>query len=119
MQFKFNLSFDNDIFNFEIKELAKSSCIQKKKTPSQIRREARRREEVKLKHSKKNSEATDKSFKAVETQKTKAPTEFKCNQCEYEKPSEKGLAQHIIMKHCPWLELRCSKQEHIALICVL
>ena len=49
-----------DIFNFEIKELAKSSYIKKKKTPSQIRREAVGREEVKLKHSEKNSEATDK-----------------------------------------------------------
>ena len=60
MQFKFNLSFGQDIFNFEIKELAKSSCIKKKKTPSQIRREERRREEVKINYSEKNSEATDK-----------------------------------------------------------
>ena len=57
----------------------------------------------------------DNTFKAVETQKPDAPTEkFKCNQCEYENLSEKGLAHHNRMKHCPWLELRCSKREHIA-----
>ena len=65
-----------------------------------------------------NETTADKPFKAVETQKPEAPTEkFKCNQCEYENPSEKGLAQHMRMKHCPWLELRCSKKEHIDLCC--
>ena len=49
IQFKFNLSFGKATFNFVIKELDKSSCIKKKITPSQIRRETRRREMCKQK----------------------------------------------------------------------
>ena len=30
---------------------------------------------------------------------------FKCNQCDYEDSSEKGLTQHVHMKHCPVFSL--------------
>ena len=36
--FSFSLKIGSDNFNFELKELAKSSCIKKKKSPSQLRR---------------------------------------------------------------------------------
>ena len=42
-KFAFSLSMGRDNFNFETKELAKSSCEKKKKSPSQIRREEKRR----------------------------------------------------------------------------
>ena len=42
-QFKINLSFGKDVFNFETKVLSTSICHVKKKTPSQVRREERRR----------------------------------------------------------------------------
>ena len=37
---------------------------------------------------------------------------FKCDQYNYTNFSEKGLTQHMCMKHCPSLDLRCSRQEH-------
>ena len=70
-QFKFNLSFGKDIFNFEIKELDKSSCAKKKKSLSQIRRETRRREDFKKKHANMNSESTESPQEAIEN--TPAP----------------------------------------------
>ena len=43
-QFSFSLSFGKDIsFNFQNKEPVKSSCYRKKKSPSQVRREAKRK----------------------------------------------------------------------------
>ena len=44
-KFTFNLSIGKDTFNFDLKELSTSSYMVKKKTPSQLRREARRREQ--------------------------------------------------------------------------
>ena len=164
VQFQFNLSLGKDTFNFVIKELEKTSCNKKKKTPSQIRREIRRREEFKQKHSdstdkveeefthevvdsqgmKETTEDSDKvnsdgqaktspgtrsetiakettaenSTEAIEIHTPEAPTEkFKCNECDYKNISEKGLAQHIRMKHCPRLELKCFNQEHNGLCC--
>ena len=43
--FSFSLKIGNDAFNFDLKELAKSSCVKKKKSPSQLRREKKRRDE--------------------------------------------------------------------------
>ena len=45
--FTFSLNIGGDSFNFNLKELAKSSCIKKKKSPSQLRREERRKEQRK------------------------------------------------------------------------
>ena len=42
---------------------------------------------------------------------------FKCDQCTYPNSSEKGLSQHIRMKHCPSLDLRCSRKQHVDLCC--
>ena len=54
----------------------------------------------------------------LQTSNTDHHTEtFKCNQCNYENSSEKGLTQHVRMKHCPSLQLRCSRNEHVDLCC--
>ena len=45
--FSFGLKISSDTFNFELKEPVRGSCSQKKKSPSQLRREMRRREERK------------------------------------------------------------------------
>ena len=42
---------------------------------------------------------------------------FKCDQCSYSNSSEEGLLQHIRMKHCPSLDLRCSRKQHIDICC--
>ena len=42
---------------------------------------------------------------------------FKCDQYSYSNSSEKGLLQHIRMKHCPSLDLRCSRKQHVDLCC--
>jgi hypothetical protein len=43
-EFTFSLSVGKDNFNFKNKELVKSFCVKKKKSPSQMRREENRRE---------------------------------------------------------------------------
>ena len=50
-KFTFTLSIGKETFNFDNKELVASSCVhkKKKKSPSQIRREEKRREARKLK----------------------------------------------------------------------
>ena len=45
--FTFSLNIGGDSFNFNLKELAKSSCVKKKKSPSQLRREEKRKEQRK------------------------------------------------------------------------
>ena len=106
-KFTFTLSIGKETFKFDNKELVTSSCVtKKKKSPSQIRREDRRREARKSKIAEEvveippvttpqNHKATEKT--AVPKQKSTALT-FKCEQCDYTSTSEKGLKQHIRMK---------------------
>ena len=55
---------------------------------------------------------------AAQTSSTDLNTEkFKCDNCNYENLSEKGLTQHVRMKHCPSLKLSCSRHEHVDLCC--
>ena len=49
IKFNFNLFLAHDAFTFDNKELAKSSCEKKKKSPSQLRSEKERKEEKKNK----------------------------------------------------------------------
>ena len=107
-KFTFTLSIGKETFKFDNKELVTSSCVtKKKKSPSQIRREDRRREARKSKITEEvveippvttpqNHKATEKT--AVPKQKSTALT-FKCEQCDYTSTSEKGLKQHARMKH--------------------
>ena len=107
-KFTFAISIGKETFKFDNKELVASSCVtKKKKSPSQIRREDRRREARKSKITEEvvqippvitpqNHEATEKA--AVPKQKS-AVLAFKCEQCDYTSTSEKGLKQHARMKH--------------------
>ena len=70
--------------------LAKSSCEKKKKSPSQLRREKKRKEERQNKK--------EDTVKVSETLDDKSPT-FKCDHCEAEFKSEKGLNIHVGKSH--------------------
>ena len=79
-----------------------SSCGKnlKRKSPSQIRREDRRREARKSKIT--EEVVKDPAVTAPQTPKAAEKTavlSFKCEQCEYTSTSEKGLKQHVRMKH--------------------
>ena len=79
--FIFNISIGKDVFNFDSKELTKSSCAQKENSPSQQRREKRRREERKL----------DKSREVYEKETDKSsPSVFSCDKCDMRFESERG-----------------------------
>ena len=65
-KFSFTLSIGKDNFSFTNKELGPSSCM-KKKCPSQIRRELRRKEERSLK---KAAEPTEKVAEASESERS-------------------------------------------------
>ena len=106
-KFTFTLSIGKETFKFDNKELVASSCGKtlKKKSPSQIRREDRRREARKSKITEevvKDPAVTFKPPKAAE--KIAVPKQnstvlaFNCEQCEYTSTSEKGLKQHVRMK---------------------
>ena len=109
-KFTFSLTIGKDSFSFDNKELVSSSWQKKKKSPSQLRREAKRREE---RASKAAVEATGVSHTTEEVVeiisepvvKDKPRGEasnlkFKCDQCHYLSVSAKGLSQHIRVKHC-------------------
>ena len=83
-KFSFTLSIGKDSFSFNNKELGSSSCVKrKKKSPSQVRREQRRKEERSLK---KAAEATEKVAEA---------SEFQCSQCDSNFKTEEDLNAHI------------------------
>ena len=101
-KFTFTLSIGKETFKFDNKELVASSCGKtlKKKSPSQIRREDRRREARKSKIT--EEVVKDPAVTAPQTPKAAEKTavlSFKCEQCEYTSTSEKGLKQHVRMKH--------------------
>ena len=93
-KFPLNLSVGKDTFVFNNKELEQSSCKKKKKSPSQIRRETRRREARLKEHSCKDTEEES------ENEKLKPDNHVhKCNFCEINFNSEKGLEIHVGKSH--------------------
>ena len=109
-KFTFTLSIGKETFNFDNKELVASSCVhkKKKKSPSQIRREEKRREARKLKIAEKVAEvsssatlqqAAEKTAVNAVPQQESTTSEFKCEQCDYKSTSERGLKQHTRIKH--------------------
>ena len=135
-KFSLNLTIDKDNFNFNNKELATSSWqMKKKKSPSQLRREAKRREEhekkVAGKVADKDIPSANETVKVAEkkviyeeaesnisltkdilkvsdenaedslnpSEEVEATMGFKCDQCSFESVSDKGLRQHIRIKH--------------------
>ena len=88
-----------DNFSFRNKELGSSSCTGKKKSPSQIRREQRRKTERSLK---KAAEPIEKVVEASESEEsgTNCTTivkcaDFQCSQCDLSFKAEEDLNAHI------------------------
>ena len=90
-KFSFTLSIGKDNFAFTNKELGPSSCM-KKKSPSQIRRELRRKEERSLK---KAAEPTEKVVEASESDPIVSTVGFQCSQCDSSFKAEEDLNAHI------------------------
>ena len=95
-KFTLNLSIGKDKLFFSNKELT-SSCKVKKKSPSQLRREEKRKRE---RQSKVAEEVTENGAETNATaEKADVSTAPACDQCEYKATTEKGLRQHARMKH--------------------
>ena len=107
--FNFSLSVGPD-FTFSLDTRGKavtSQLIKKKASPSTLRRNARRREEFMAK----KQQSSPSRISSGDNDAAKAP---KCDQCEFEAVSEKGLRQHIRMKHKelePATEILRSRKE--------
>ena len=86
-KFTINVSLGKDVFKLDNKKLAKSSWI-KKKPPSQIRREKKRREA-------RDSPKED----TVKVSDKPILTNYKCSQCGVDFKSERGLKIHIGKAH--------------------
>ena len=99
--FSFSLTIGSDNFNFDLKELAKSSCVKKKKSPSQLRREERRREERKQAATKAEEDAAKVSEKTL--------VKPKCDPCETTFNSEEELSAHNESAH---KKLSSPEKEH-------
>ena len=100
-KFSFHISIGNDRFNFSNKEQVQSSW-QKKKSPSQVRREMRRKEDhQRQKATEKVTDNDDKqsNLNKVTEKVTDANVTHTCDQCEFESISDRGLRQHIRKKH--------------------
>ena len=94
LPFHFSLNMGPDFtFSLDTRGKAKAVPVVKKKvSPSTKRRNARRREEFLLKKRQRLSTVDAPVEKATVPQ-------FSCDQCDYTNVSEKGLRQHIRMKH--------------------
>ena len=89
-KFRLNLSLGKDIFNFNNKELDESSWKKKKKSPSQLRIEKRRKEE---------REKTKEDTEEVSEKSDSNTMSFKCDYCESNFKSEEGLKIHVGKAH--------------------
>ena len=88
----FNISISTGSgFSFSLDTRSKAS--KKKASPSTLRRNAKRREEFLAKKKQQSSPTTDSGGDEAVAEA------LKCDQCEYVGASEKGLKQHMRMKH--------------------
>ena len=107
--FNFSISIGPD-FSFSLDTRSKAVTSQgtkKMASPSTLRRNARRREEF---IAKKQQESSTR----ISSDTSASAKELKCDQCDYVGASEKGLKQHIRMKHKesqPAREVLRSQQE--------
>ena len=112
--FNFSISIGSD-FSFSLDTRSKAVTSQgtkKMASPSTLRRNARRREEFIAKKKQETSTRTSSDNSAVLKQQ-------KCDQCDYVAASEKGLRQHIRMKHKEMQRevLRSSEELRVPLEC--
>ena len=91
--FSFNLNIGSDSFNFDMKELVESSCPKKKKSPSQLRREMKRRDERKRAATKAEEDIAKVSDKSAMV------TKPKCDPCGTSFNSEEELNTHRESDH--------------------
>ena len=84
--FSLSLKIGSDTFNFHSKELLNSSCVKKKKSPSQLRREKKRRDERTQAVTKAEEPAVEVSEKSVAV--------LKCDLCGNSFSSEEELNAH-------------------------
>ena len=105
LTFSFALALGNS-FSFHLDTNGKgaltSKAKKKNKTPSALRRNARRRAEfLKKKFEASTSDASQREHVSVEETVKKVVVEkaFKCNQCEYSFKSENGLKIHAGKSH--------------------
>ena len=105
LTFSFALSLGNS-FSFHLDTSGKGAIaaeakkMKKKKTPSALRRNARRRAEfVKNKLEASTSDALQSEHVSVEEAVEKIEKAFKCDQCEYSFKSENGLKIHAGKSH--------------------
>ena len=90
-QFTFKLAIGNVNFNFEHKQPEKSFWRKKKKSPTQIKREERRRQErAKLNEPKEAAKASEENFK---------PVAINCSQCDFTSSTEEDLRIHVENEH--------------------
>ena len=94
-RFTFSLSLGKDSFNFSNKELVESSWKLKKKSPSQKRREEKR----KLERSKKQVAEKVTEVYVPKVNEIEDTVYFNCDQCDFKSASEKGLRHHVSMQH--------------------
>ena len=97
-----NFSFSLDTRSKAVKEATGTAT--KKKSPSTLRRNAMRREEF-LKKKQTNPSGR---IPLEEDSPASASDRPQCDQCEYKASSEKGLRQHVRMKH---KEQACATPE--------
>ena len=91
------LSINKDSFVLTNKELTKSSCAGKKKSPSQVRREMRRRKE---RESRKSEVTVNVAEHCVsKNSDLETPETYFCNHCETNFKTEKGLNIHVGKVH--------------------
>ena len=91
--FNFSLTISSGFsFSLDTRRKAGSPVTKKKTSPSTLRRNARRRKEF---LAKKEHESSTR----ISIENSVADLEIKCDQCEYVAATEKGLRQHIRMKH--------------------
>ena len=94
-KFSFTLSIGNGNFSFNNKELGSSSCTRKKKSPSQIRRELRRKTERSLKKAAETTEKVVEARKSEESGSLVNPLNFHCSSCDLSFKTEEDLSAHI------------------------
>ena len=113
--FSFNLSIGKDNnFNFKNNESEKTHGIKKKKSPSQIRREKRRRDERIVKKPNTDTVKVSENVSASKSDEGNAKMEiihFQCNQCEMNFESEKGLKIHIGKSHKIYASVKTPEKE--------
>ena len=102
-KFTLSLTIGKDKLFFSNKEL--ESSWKKKKSPSQVRREERRKRERQSKPTEEvaGNAAVEVTVKKAECNtaavQAKIPSVIICEECDYEATTEKGLKQHKRMKH--------------------